>query len=92
MKTKKHKTGYRTGDVAKHDIPFPIITNGPKPKPKPGPKLPILWVKKNGKLVKATKTEVAKVHKIYIKGPHGKPIKKQPIMVGGKYVKKGGKV
>ena len=49
MKTKKHKTGYRTGDVAKHDFPFPIITNGPKPKPKPGPKLPILWVKKNGK-------------------------------------------
>ena len=89
MKTKKHKTGYRTGDVAKHDLPFPIM-NGPKPKP--GPKLPILWVKKDGKLVKATKTEVAKAHKVYIKGPHGKPIPKRTIKVGSRYVKKGGKV
>ena len=87
MKTKKHKTGYKYGD--------PIIRNGIKdpfgPKPKPGVP-PILWVKKNGKLVKATKTDVAKVHKVYIEGPHGKKIPKRTIMVGGKYVKKGGKV
>ena len=89
MKTKKHKTGYRTGDVAKHDLPFPII-NGPKPKP--GPKLPILWVKKDGKLVKATKTDVAKVHKTYTTGPHGKKILRKPIRRGSRWVKKGGKV
>ena len=94
MKTKKHKTGYRTGDTTTskytpirrpNGIPDPF---GPQPRPKP----PILWVKKDGKLKKATKTEVAKAHKIYIEGPHGKKIPKRTIMVGGKYVKKGGKV
>ena len=89
MKTKKHKTGYKYGD--------PIIRNGisapfGKPRPGSGGKPPILWVKKDGKLVKATKTEVAKAHKVYIKGPHGKSIPKRTIKVGSRYVKKGGKV
>ena len=88
MKTKKHKTGYKYGDpIIRNGIPDPF-----GPRPKPGPKIPILWVKKDGKLVKATKTEVAKAHKVYIKGPHGKSIPKRTIKVGSKYVKKGGKV
>ena len=83
MKTKKHKTGYRTGDVAKHDLPFPII-NGPKPRP--GPKPPILWVKKDGKLKKATEDEVDMAKKRWIKG------RPSTVKRGSKYVKKGGKV
>ena len=89
MKTKKHKTGYKYGDpIIRNGIQDPF---GPKPRPSGG-KPPILWVKKDGKLVKATKTEVAKAHKVYIKGPHGKSIPKRTIKVGSKYVKKGGKV
>ena len=84
---KKHKTGYRAGNDIKKPFPFPFPGEG-----KPGPNPPILWVKKDGKLVKASKTEVAKAHKVYIKGPHGKSIPKRTIKVGSRYVKKGGKV
>ena len=78
---KKHKTGYRAGDDIKKPFPLPIgrpFPNGPKP--------PILWVKKNGKVVKATEEEI----KTASKAAKRKSPKK--IMVGGKYVKKGGEV
>ena len=89
---KKHKTGYRTGDTTTskytpirrpNGIPDPF---GPFPRPGSGGKPPILWVKKNGKVVKATEEEI----KTASKAAKKKAPKK--IMVGGKYVKKGGKV
>ena len=86
---KKHKTGYKYGDpIIRNGIQDPF---GPKPRPSGG-KPPILWVKKDGKLVKATKTDVAKVHKTYTTGPHGKKILRKPIRRGSRWVKKGGKV
>mgnify|MGYP003150833046 CR=1 FL=1 len=77
---KKHKTGYRTGNDVKTPFPLPIK------KPFPNGKPPILWVKKGDKLVKATDEDI----KTASKASKRKSPKK--IMVGGKYVKKGGKV
>ena len=79
---KKHKTGYRAGNDIKKPFPFPFPGEG-----KPGPKPPILWVKKNGKVVKATEEEIELAKKKrWIKG------RPSTVKRGSKYVKKGGKV
>ena len=78
---KKHKTGYRAGNDVKKPFPFPgegkLFPNG---------KPPILWVKKDGKLKKATEDEVDMAKKRWIKG------RPSTVKRGSKYVKKGGKV
>jgi hypothetical protein len=92
MKTKKHKTGYRAGNDVKRPIPFPTGIGKPPSNGKP----PILWVKKKGKVVKATDEEIklAKAPKGEVKDPKGKYIPKTKIIVGGKWLraKKGGKI
>ena len=79
---KKHtaKKGYKTGDDIKKPLPWTPTLPGGRGKP------PILWVKKKGKVVKATEEEI----KIASKASKKKSPKK--IMIAGHYVKKGGKV
>ena len=85
---KKHKTGYRAGNDVK--TPFPIK------KPFPNGKPPILWVKKNGKVVKATDEEIklAKAPKGSVITKGGKEIPKIGVRRGHRWImtKKGGKI
>ena len=92
---KKHKTGYRAGNDIKKPFPFPFPGEG-----KPGPKPPILWVKKNGKVVKATEEEIEMAKKRWIKGRPSTikflnvPVPKKIRIGSTKFItgKKGGKI
>jgi hypothetical protein len=80
---KKHKTGYRTGNDVKTPFPLPIK------KPFPNGKPPILWVKKNGKVVKATEEEIQLAKSKKTRWIKGRP---STVMIGTTKIKKGGKV